>query len=191
MNCSSPSHYYHKKCSIFSWFVIQAFAITIQHFPTCDAHSRSFRRHTPSRARAQRERESFTTLRTNRIIQERPLRRDYAGTERHPDTTGNYSRMGKQEVHIMNPNLTITTRWNVGTTTSRSTLFRPTLHFLSPFCVITQYGRCSGMHVEIQNDVVLFFLFSLICFLFGFNNILKSKMVFKRRYWRQKNYHYK
>jgi hypothetical protein len=86
-NCSSPSHCYHKKkCSIFSWFVIQAFAITIRHFPTCDAHSRSLRRHTPSRAHAQRERkrESFTTLRTNRIIQERPLRRDYGGAERHP-----------------------------------------------------------------------------------------------------------
>jgi hypothetical protein len=56
MNCSSPSHCYHKKqCSIFSWFVIQAYAITIRHFPTCDAHWRSFRRHTPSRAHAQRE----------------------------------------------------------------------------------------------------------------------------------------
>jgi hypothetical protein len=49
------------------------------------------------------------------------------------DTTGNYRRMVKQEVHIMYPNLTITARWNVGTTTSRSPLFRPTLHFLTPF----------------------------------------------------------
>ncbi len=53
------------------------------------------------------------------------------------DTTGNYRRMVKQEVHIMYPNLTITGTWNVGTTTSRSPLFRPTLHFPSPFCVIT------------------------------------------------------
>jgi hypothetical protein len=38
------------------------------------------------------------------------------------------------------------------------------------------------MHVEIQNDIVLFFsfFFYYYYFLFGFNNILKSKMVLKR-----------